>query len=98
MSGMYEVPLEVLEELREWRRHGVRITEKCTACWGSGVIGVFVHTDSGTGEHLGDQDIPCDTCEGTGKDYRENVTFTKPDMNWPTSEERGVVFPSSWLP
>jgi len=40
--------------------------QECGECGGGGVRGTFSHVDQGTGEHLGNQDIPCPSCGGTG--------------------------------
>jgi len=37
-------------------------TIECPTCGGSGIRGQYEHVDSGTGEHLGNQPIPCPDC------------------------------------
>jgi hypothetical protein len=43
-------------------RHWAISTVVCPTCGGSGIRGHYEHVDSGTGEHLGNQPIPCPDC------------------------------------
>jgi hypothetical protein len=38
----------------------------CGTCGGSGIRGTYQHVNQATGEHMGDEPIPCEPCAGSG--------------------------------
>ncbi len=48
----------LMEAARLW------LEQTCPNCNGTGIRGHYEHTDEETGEHLGNQDIPCSVCSG----------------------------------
>jgi DnaJ-class molecular chaperone len=42
------------------------LVTECEECGGTGTAGVHRHTNYNTGEHLGDEPIPCPSCDGLG--------------------------------
>lgn len=67
-SELVAIMLDALEEVGRVLPDSVSTYRGggCNQCEGSGVLGHYSHVDPATGEHLGDQDIPCPTCQGTG--------------------------------
>ncbi len=61
-ANVPKTPLEPLEAIVNAARWFVSVYETCPTCHGSGIRGVYQHIDQGTGEHLGDQEIPCPDC------------------------------------
>lgn len=88
---------ETQAELADWQRHGVKVTEDCETCEGSGKV-------CARGKPVNNERIhtigcaptqDCPVCGGTGKKLRDGI---EPRVSWTTGVCRQMyAAPAEWL-